>query len=118
VNPAARGRAGEQIAEEHLQTKGYEVLARNFRVRAGEIDIVAALGGVVVFVEVKCRASAAFAPPGAAVTARKRAHMRTAASLWLAGHGGDRRPARFDVIEVILGPPDRAPRIHHILNAF
>ncbi|MDR0381719.1 MAG: YraN family protein [Oscillospiraceae bacterium] len=118
MNPAARGRAGEQIAEEHLRAKGYEVLARNFRVRAGEIDIVALRDGVIVFVEVKCRASAAFAPPGAAVTARKRAHMRTAASLWLAGHDGDRLPARFDVIEVILGLPDKAPRIHHIVDAF
>jgi putative endonuclease len=98
--------------------KGYSIRERNFRVRAGELDLVAESQGIVVFVEVKCRKSDVFSSPGEAVTLQKQRKLRTAASLWLARHGGDQKPARFDVVEVIFGLSDKAPRIHHIVNAF
>jgi putative endonuclease len=113
-----RGREGERIAEEYLQVKGYSIRERNFRVRAGEVDIVAEKQGVIVFVEVKCRKSDAFSFPGEAVTRQKQRKLRTAASLWLVNHEGDQKPARFDVVEIIFGLSDKAPRIHHIENAF
>lgn len=114
---AESGRAGEQIAAGFLRGLGYRILAENFRVRYGEIDLIAKQGDMLVFVEVKTRRSDRFASPGESVTARKQARLRDAASLWLSEHGGE-SPSRFDVIEVILGLSDKAPRIHHIENAF
>lgn len=112
------GRRGERIAGEHLLARGYRIHTRNYRVREGEIDIVAEKNGVIVFVEVKCRKSARFSRPGDAVTAAKQAKLRAAAALWLSEHTGEEKPARFDVVEIVTGLLDKAPRIHHIENAF
>ena len=112
----ASGRAGEDIAARYLIAKGYVILTRNYRVREGEIDIVAEREGAVVFTEVKWRRSDRFAAPGASVGARKQARLRRAAAFWMAEHG--ECDARFDVIEIIEGISSHAPRINHIVNAF
>jgi ribonuclease HII len=116
VTAADSGRTGEHAAARYLEARGYLVLERNFRVREGEIDLIAAHRDMIVFVEVKRRRSAAFAAPAEAVNTRKQACLRAAAALWMAEHG--ELPARFDVVEVIQGLSDREPRIHHIENAF
>ncbi|MDR3207638.1 MAG: YraN family protein [Oscillospiraceae bacterium] len=116
MTAAESGRAGEQAVARYLEAKGYRVLEHNFRVREGEIDLIATHRDMIVFVEVKQRRSAAFAFPAEAVTAKKRARLRAAAALWMADHG--EVPARFDVVEVFQGLSDKAPRIHHIENAF
>lgn len=72
------GRRGEAIAERHYISKGYKILARNYDVRGGEIDIVAFRRGVLVFVEVKSRSSDAFGRPCEAVDDRKIYHLRLA----------------------------------------
>jgi putative endonuclease len=113
----ATGDAGEQAASEHLESCGYEILARKYRVRPGEIDIVAARGGTLVFVEVKTRRGSGYGPPAAAVTAGKQRRLIAAAWCYLKEHGKADRPCRFDVIEVWLSYGGR-PRINHIENAF
>ena len=68
----AVGRYGEQCAADHLAAAGLEILARNWRCRAGELDIVARDGSQLVFVEVKTRSSLAFGTPAEAVDRRSR----------------------------------------------
>jgi putative endonuclease len=116
--PATRlGREGEQIAAAHLERKGLRILARGFRTRTGEIDLVADDGGVLVFVEVKSRSGLGCGRPAEAVDARKRGRMLRAAQFWLARNGAGDAPCRFDVVEV-LAPAGAPARVHHIPDAF
>ena len=94
------GQAGEDAACAELLRRGYEILARRYRTRMGEIDIVARDGRTVVFVEVKTRTSAAWGRPLDAVTSHKQAQVRRMATdyLWRAGMLDE--PCRFDVVAV------------------
>ncbi len=74
-NRAARGRRAEDAAAEYLQTIGWRVLARNWRDRRGELDIVAVDGDSLVIVEVRSRSSARFGTAAESVDARKRARL-------------------------------------------
>ena len=100
----ALGRAGEQAAERWYIAAGYEVLDRNWRGAAGEIDLVAlAPDGCVVICEVKTRSSGAFGYAAEAVTPSKQRRLRRLAATWLAEHrslGHRRRPVRFDVAAI------------------
>jgi putative endonuclease len=110
------GDAGEQAAAAHLRAAGYGILALKYRVKPGEVDIVAARGDMLVFVEVKTRRSGGYGTPAEAVTARKQGKIIAAAQCYLKHHGLYDRPMRFDVIEVLLAG-GRA-KINHIENAF
>jgi putative endonuclease len=90
------GDAGEAAAADHLLAHGLQVLARNFRVRGGEIDLVCREGAVTVFVEVRRRARADFGGAGASITAHKQRRLILAARHWLARHG--ECPCRFDCV--------------------
>jgi putative endonuclease len=98
----AVGRTGEDLACAELVRRGYHILERRYRTRAGEIDIVARDGGAVVFVEVKTRSSGAFGSALEAVTPRKRAQVRKMAGdyLWRSGLG--EVPCRFEVVAVLI----------------
>ena len=111
------GEAGEALAAATLAEAGLTILERRFRCRAGEIDLVARDGGVIVFAEVKTRRGPAFGSPAEAVTARKREHLVRAAGVWLAALGGEPPPCRFDVVEVL---PARDGRLEarHVRDAF
>lgn len=100
----ALGLEGETRACRALEACGYRVLARRYRTRAGEIDVVAAHDGVVVFVEVKTRRGGAFGGPAASVTAQKQRRVAAMASDYLARHGLHGRPVRFDVVCLAYGP--------------
>lgn len=92
------GKWGEERAVAQLEGEGYAVLARNWRKRGGEIDIIArSPAGVVCFVEVRTTRGTRFGGAAASITAAKRRKMATVASQYLAETGGD-APARFDVI--------------------
>jgi len=114
---AALGRAGEALAARHLEGRGYRILERGFRTRNGEIDLVAADGGTVVFVEVKARSGAACGRPAEAVDGRKQYRLLRAARIWLHRHGATDAPCRFDVIEVLSAPGGEVVA-NHILDAF
>jgi len=104
-----RGRRGETLATLLLLCKGYRILGRRVKTRAGEIDLIAkSLRGVVCFVEVKARPDEGLATE--AIGARQRARIVHAAGLYLAGKPW---PARFDVITVV---PGRLPR--HLKDAW
>src|SRR5262245_54109214 len=75
-----RGAGGEETAREHLEALGYRILARNYRCRYGEIDLIADDHGVIVFVEVKTRSPSSYGTPRDAVTPAKRRKMARTAS--------------------------------------
>ena len=108
----ALGRAAEQLAAEYLQAQGMEILARNYRIRTAEIDLIAWDGAYVVFVEVKARSNAAYGLPREAVDLRKQRRIALAAASYLYETGRMDVPARFDVVEVLAG------HVTHWPNAF
>ena len=96
------GTLGEQAAAAKLEQLGYRILHRNYRVRGGEIDIVAEDDGALVFCEVKTRTSVAFGLPEEAVTAMKRQRLRRLALEYLQREGRRAKQLRFDVIAVFV----------------
>ena len=110
------GNAGEAAAERWLRRAGFAIVARGFRARCGEIDLIARDGALVVFVEVKTRTSDAFGRPAESVTARKRGRIARVASAFLARSGWAERACRFDVVEVV--PVGAGWRVKHIPDAF
>lgn len=105
------GRTAEDRAAAELEAAGYTILKRNFRAAGAEIDIIASEGGVVVFVEVKARNTVTFASAVAAVDARKRRKIRSAAEEFLQFYAPGAK-ARFDVVSFDRG----RMRLHR--NAF
>jgi putative endonuclease len=95
-----KGLAGEALAALVLQKKGYRVLHRNWRCKLGEIDIIAADGDAIVFIEVKARGSAAYGRPQEAVTVFKQRQIIKAALSYIKSRGLTSRDIRFDVVSV------------------
>ena len=94
------GKSGEELACEELRRLGYAILARRYRTRVGEIDIVADHAGTIVFIEVKTRGGDDFGGGAAAVTAGKQRRIAQMAVDYLSRHRLHGRPARFDVVTV------------------
>ncbi len=124
----ALGRRGEQLAAEHLRTRGCVELARNVRTRAGEIDLIVLDRRVLVFVEVKTRrvsrARAAIGEhedPLQGIDPRQRRRIRRLAAAWLRDER-QRRPradaVRFDAIGVVVDAAGACRRLAHIEDAF
>ena len=117
----SKGAAGEVIAARFLREQGYDILAVNARTRLGEVDIIAADGRYIAFVEVKTRDEHAITQfPREAVTREKQEKIKKAAALYLKRNKTKLQP-RFDVIEVITSPSDSplaAKKVEHIKNAF
>lgn len=115
------GRYGESLAASHLESRGYRLLARNYRIgRHGELDLVAYAedGRTVCFIEVKTRSGTGFGTPAEAVTADKQRRIRRMAQMFLARMAEREPPVRFDVVEVSLERQTRTARVHHIPDAF
>jgi len=110
------GRLGESLAVEELERRGYAVLERRYRVRGGEIDIVADDGGTLVFVEVKARMDADFGTAAEAVTPWKRRRLVRMAKEYLTRQAVAGRACRFDVVAIMLNGSQ--PAIDVFQNAF
>jgi putative endonuclease len=91
---------GEELACEALELRGYVVIARRYRTRWGELDIIARHGDYVAFVEVKARQDGSFGDPEEAVTLRKQQRMVSMATDYLARHGLLNVACRFDVVGI------------------
>ncbi|MGI9107979.1 MAG: YraN family protein [Pyrinomonadaceae bacterium] len=127
----ALGQRGEQLAAAHLERAGYLLVAANFKLPVGrnlrgalvhaEIDLVAYEGETLCFVEVKTRASDWFAAPEQNVDRRKQRQITRAARVYRRTFGLTHTPTRYDVVSVILPPPNEdtsvpTPRIELLRN--
>lgn len=108
------GRRGEEVAASFLHDRGYEIVERNWTCPAGEADIVARDGNVLVFVEVKTRSSCEKGFPAEAVTAAKRERYEKIALMYIADCDIVDVAVRFDVVSIVVVASDRAFVRHHI----
>ena len=118
MNTKGIGDFGERAAEEYLEDADYEILERNFRLKFGEVDIIAEKDGCTVFVEVKTRKNNLYGNPSEFVDFRKQRRIKKAAACYRDLVNDD---VRFDVVEVIYedrGGKLTATNINHIENAF
>ena len=113
----ALGKLGENLACAALEQHGYAILARRYRTRSGEIDIVARDGGTTVFVEVKARAGDGFGGGAEAVTRWKQRRVTLMALDYIARHRLEDTPCRFDVVTVDVSE-GRPPHIEIYQHAF
>ncbi len=111
------GERGEAIAAAYLVGQKFTIVEKNFRCKAGEVDIIARDGKTYVFVEVKTRRSLSCGPPQASVNQFKQRQISKAALTWLAKNRLFGTGARFDVIAILM-PDHQVPVIDHIRNAF
>jgi len=116
MNKHEAGLAGQKAAEKHLLSKGYELLARNYRVKTGEVDLVVKDGEYIVFVEVKLRKGLMYGYPREAVGRIKQKRIMGTALHYLARHKLNDADIRFDVVEIL----EQQGRLYvsHIENAF
>jgi len=117
------GRVAEELATQRLVAAGWQIVERNARTRYGELDIVAADGRTLVFIEVKAgRVGAPFGPerPIEAIDHRKQRQVRRLAAAWLAAHRDLPYWAeiRFDAIGVTFDSAGRIADYEHIRGAF
>ena len=117
MNNKILGAQGEERAGAYLTAHGYEICERNYRIRSGEIDIIADDHGTLVFVEVKTRSGTSYGTPAEAVDFRKRKKIIQTAYRYLRQRQIDNRPCRFDVIEVYAVSGSDWP-VRHIKGAF
>ncbi|WP_019532516.1 YraN family protein [Paenibacillus ginsengihumi] len=114
------GTAGEQAAENYVIGQGYVVLARNWRCRTGELDLVALEGETLVFIEVRTRSagSVSFGTPQESVDPRKRRKVLETARVYVHQHRLHDRQIRFDVIAVVADEQGVPIHIELIQGAF
>lgn len=109
------GDEGEKIAQEFFKKKGFKILEKNYRTVFGEIDIIAKDKDVLVFIEVKTRADAAFGHPFEAVDRRKREKIRKVALCYMKNLKKE-CAARFDVLSINV--EGGSEKIEHFRDAF
>lgn len=98
------GRRGEKLASALLRTKNYIILCRNYKVKSGEIDIVARDGAVLVFIEVKTRSHTTRSRPAQGLTEKQKKRIVSAAMKYLKQIDSPEVVYRFDLIEMVLSP--------------
>jgi putative endonuclease len=117
ADPHDLGRRGERLAETFLTEQGWRILARNYRLGHKEVDLVARMGTLVAFVEVKTRAGLGYGHPLEAITWKKRREIAQVARAWIDRHGRAGDLYRFDAVAVLWeggGPPS----IEHVEDAW
>ena len=110
------GKNGEDLACRELERRGYAIIARRYRRRGGELDIIARDGGTLVFVEVKARESHAFGAAAEAVTGLKRRKIAELALDYMMRNHLSNCPCRFDVVSIHFD--SGSPVIDLFQNAF
>ncbi len=113
------GKEGEDIAADLLDSKGYEIITRNYRYQKGEIDIIAKdpETGYLVFVEVKSKYNLECGPPEYSMTRNKMKQVKKIAELYLYENDIRQTDCRFDVVTVLFRYKLK-PVVNHYINAF
>ena len=116
--PRRAGEWAETLAERFLTENSFEILDRNYKIRHGELDIIARDGGMLVFVEVKYLSKdSGMGYPEERVTLGKQRRMQVAAGAWMASQRQD-GPARFDVIALSGDLDEESLNLQHYIDAF
>lgn len=120
MTPTARqglGAAGERLARRHLEQRGYQFIAANWRCSSGELDLVMRDGEVLVFVEVKTRRGDRLGAAEEAVTGAQANRLLIAAQCFLAERADLVDPFwRIDLVAVTLAPSGAVSRLSHVEN--
>jgi len=109
------GKKGEELAVEHLQKKGYEIVARNFTFQKAEVDIIARKDNILSIIEVKTRSTPDFGDPQEFVKARQLQRLVKAVDHFVEEHDLDVE-VRFDIVAIIKNK--KGTRLEHIEDAF
>ncbi|HSX19260.1 MAG TPA: YraN family protein [Candidatus Saccharimonadales bacterium] len=117
MNKTTLGKYGEDIAAKFLAKNGYKIIERNFRIRGGEIDIIAKENQTLVYIEVKTRTSAKFGLPEESVNYYKLKFLERAAKFYRNARQNNKLPAaeRIDVVSINL-EDSQSPQIKLIQN--
>lgn len=110
-------RGSEEAAWKAYRRRGYRLVARNWRCRLGELDLIVARGGVVAFCEVKSRTSSRLGGPHDSVTPAKQGKVRALAEAFIGTDAVGAARYRFDVASVMMTPAGRAD-VHIFEDAF
>lgn len=111
------GQWGENLAAEYLVQRGYRIVEQNARTPYGEIDLVAQVGDITIFVEVKTRTTQTFGYPEEAITEQKRVHLIEASQAYIQDHPELDTDLRIDVIAIQHLKKNETPQIEHFENA-
>jgi putative endonuclease len=114
----ALGMRGEQLAANHLEQRGYRIVARNWRRPEGELDLVVSAEGLLVFVEVRSRTGTERGHALETVDARKRSRILRAARMYIDEERPQAAVFRFDVVGVTFAIDEDPPELVHIEDAF
>lgn len=112
------GTRSERAAEKFLRRQGFKILARNYRCSFGELDLVAADGNCLVFVEVRSTGEEDTSRPSASVDFVKQKRLSELALHYLQKHRLLENPARFDVLSISWPADASKPTIEHHRSAF
>lgn len=115
VNNIIRGRAGEDLVQDYLTSKGYSILERNYRNKIGEIDIIAMDKDILVFIEVKTRTSTSYGYAFEAVGIEKQKKIIYSSMVYVKYKKLGNLQLRYDIIEVYF---QKDITINHLINAF
>ncbi len=116
MSNTAVGNKGEELACQYLKKQGYKILEKNFRIRGGEIDIIAKDKDYLVFVEVKTRYSHEYGLPKDAMTPWKIRYLLKTAQFYLLKVKWGNRPYRLDFVGVDFTDSIDNPQIELIKN--
>jgi putative endonuclease len=117
MNRRDTGNLGEKIACDFLGNNGYRIIETNYRCRGGEIDIVAQLREILVFVEVRTKKSHYFGTPEESITPTKKEHLRAAAVHYEQNHANLPPAWRIDVVAIQMNSNGKVCRVEIIENA-
>lgn len=109
------GKKGEEIAKTHLESKGFKILATNWRAGSYELDIIAENNEMIVVAEVKTRSSIVFGEPEVSVNKNKQKNMIRAANCFVT-YRDIEKEVRFDIITIVFNGENHM--INHIEDAF
>ncbi len=110
------GKWGEEVAARYLEDKGYKIAARHFTHRIGEIDIVAAKDGRIIFVEVKTRTNNRFGAPEESIGWHKQEKLRRTADVYMLKHRLHNVPRQIDSVAVMYDRITKQTTIRHLEN--
>lgn len=117
MNTKDFGNEGENLASKYLIEKGYKILKRNYRYGKGEIDIIAEIDNILVFVEVKTRANDTYGPAELAISRSKQKQIKKIAELYLIENEIFDKDCRIDVVAINYDKKS-SYSLNHIINAF